>query len=331
MKYIIQIGSLYDNYHEMNFGYVGIDLNTGEKHYYSNYDSKGNWSFRSITEFDMDNKEKLNRFLRSNLYHCYYNKDGSEKIPEDVKSLAYKMIDKHLIYNKQNGYPIDDLEKNLNNLSFKYVSNISLFGDLGFSGRYIPVKNTIEMPITNIDWQRYGEDEIKETEDILLHETGHLKVSNYSLDIKNKELKVRTGFYTSIVKVEPVMLSNGDIFLKFEGTLDLCKRNEDRILEEVMNDFDCKEINPNFVPTYPNVGYILNDLCDGRLQKARYYDDGIEELYDSLNKLIKGRDLVNELLLSIVETNRSFEDNYDENEAHIMKLLKKYQQVRNRR
>ena len=114
-------------------------------------------------------------------------------------------------------------------------------------------------------------------------------------------------------------------------TYDLYKKDEDRILEEVMNDFDCKEINPNFVPTYPNVGYILNDLCDGRLQKARYYDDGIEELYDSLNKLIKGRDLVNELLLSIVETNRSFEDNYDENEAHIMKLLKKYQQVRNRR
>ena len=31
MRYIIQIGTLYDNYHEMNFGYVGIDLNTGEK------------------------------------------------------------------------------------------------------------------------------------------------------------------------------------------------------------------------------------------------------------------------------------------------------------
>ena len=67
--------------------------------------------FRSITEFDMDHKEKLNRFLRSNLYHCYYNKDGSEKIPEEVKSLAYQMIDKHLIYNKQNGYPINYLEK----------------------------------------------------------------------------------------------------------------------------------------------------------------------------------------------------------------------------
>ena len=98
-----------------------------------------------------------------------------------------------------------------------------------------------------------------------------------------------------------------------------------------MNDFDCKEINSNFVPTYPNVGYILNDLCDGRLQEARYYDDGIEELYDSLNSLIKSRYLVNELLLSIVETNRAFEDNYEENETRMMKLLKKYQQVKNRK
>lgn len=35
--------------------------------------------------------------------------------------------------------------------------------------------------------------------------------------------------------------------------------------------------------------------------------------------------------LSIVETNRAFEYNYEENEAHMMKLLKKYQQVKNRK
>lgn len=330
MRYIIEIGTLYDNYQEMNFGYVGMDLDTGERHHYSKYDSDGNWNSEVITEFDI-NKQNDWGPLHWHLYHCSYKVEYREKLPEEVISLSYQMIDKHLIYNKQNGYPIDTLEKNLDNLSFKYVSNISLFGDLGFSGRYIPVKNTIEMPITNIEWQRYGENEIKETEDILLHETGHLKVSNYSLDIKNKELKVRTGFYTSIVKVEPVMLGNGDIFLKFERTSDLYKRDEDRILEEVMNDFDCKEINSNFVSTYPNVGYILNDLCDGRLQRARYYEDGIEELYNSLNSLIKSRDLVNELLLSIVETNRSFEDNYKENEAHMMKLLKKYQHVKNKK
>ena len=126
-------------------------------------------------------------------------------------------------------------------------------------------------------------------------------------------------------------MSNGDIFLKFERTSDLYKKDEDRILEEVMNDFDCKEINSNFVPTYPDVGYALNSLCDGRLQEARYYDDGIEELYEGLTKLIKSRDLVNELLLSIVETNRAFEDNYEEKEAHMIKLLKKYQQVKNRK
>ena len=43
MNQIIQIAKLYNSHHKINFGYVGIDIDTRKIKYYSFYDDKGKY------------------------------------------------------------------------------------------------------------------------------------------------------------------------------------------------------------------------------------------------------------------------------------------------
>lgn len=328
MNYIIQIDNLYDYYNNMNFGYIGKDLNTGKIHYYSKYDRNGNYSFKNIIEFDIKNTKKSNSYLARHLQNCHYikNKESTNKIPLDINNLSNKVIQKHLMYNKKEKYPLDTLIKNSKNLTYKYVPGFYLLSPEEYLGSYIPIENIIEIPLNKEKYEKFKIEEKNQLEDVLLHEIGHLKVSTHLLDLKNKLLKVRTGFYTSHVIIEPILLNNQDIFLKFVESKDLYSSGIDRILEEVMNDYECKKIKNNFNITYPNVGNELNNLCDGRLQKARYYEDGIEELYDSLTRIINSRELVTELLNIINEVSNSSSFQFEKNNNQMIKILTKYKE-----
>lgn len=322
MKHIIEIGLLYDKHIRMNFGSVGKDLETGEIHFYTKYDKSGHYIPNGLFEFNINQKGYCEDLSR-NLSCCHYikDKDNAGLLPKEILPLTYEMINKHLTYNKENGYPIEYLTKNSSDLSVEYTSSLALFDDSEFSGIYSSLLNTILIPITASEWNHYTDQEKKNAKDTLLHETGHLKVSTHKLDMENKQLIAKTGFLTSFTYVEPIVLPNGDIYLTSVDSLD---NDYERILEEVMNDYDCKKINPDFYPVYPNVGHILNELCDGRLQMARYYDDGIEELYESLFKLDNSRDMADELLGSIKSASEYVDSNNDDNKR-MMKLLNQYQ------
>ena len=114
-----------------------------------------------------------------------------------------------------------------------------------------------------------------------------------------------------LVKVKNLITyENVDDFLeKFDLKMAIKVHNKENALDTLYNIFVKEEV-------------------DTQGLKAKYYHDGIEELYDSLNKLIESRDLVNKLLLSIVATKESFEYNYEKNNEHTKKLLKNYQQVK---
>ena len=331
MKYIIQISTLIDNYCDMEFGYIGRDIKTGELHYYAMLDKEGNYSSYCLTEFNINaiNQENNREWLICHLNHSNYkgSKEKDSELPEDILSLIPEMINKHLTYNKENGFPTEFITNNLANLSIEYANNVSLFGDIIFECAYNGVINAIKIPISKYQWSNYNDLEKKYAEDMLLHEAGHFKVSNHKLDIKNKQLNIKVGFFNLIVNVEPIILANGDVFLKKDDENSLDNSNG-RILEEVMNDFDCRQVNPDFNLIYPKVGHILNQLCDGRLQTARYYDDGIEELYESLSKIIKSRSMVDELLESIERVSQSDDFDYEENNNHMMEILNQYQKIK---
>ena len=331
MKYIIQVGTLNDGYCDMEFGYVGRDLETRKLHYYVMFDKQGNYSPHCLKEINIHdiNQESNSVRLMCYLSHSNYKRyeEESSKLPEDILSLIPEMINKHLAHNEENGLPTEFITNNLATLSVKYADNISAFGDSKFAGKYDALSNIIGIPISKYEWDNYNDYKKKDVEDTLFHEVGHFKTSVCKLDIENKQLNVRIGFYNSIVDVDPIVLANGDVFLKInEGNR--VDDSKGRILEEVINEFDCRQIRPGFNQSYPKVGHILNQLCDGRLLKARYYDDGIEELYESLSKIIHGRSMVNRLLESIICATETTEFDYEEENKHMMELLDQYQKVK---
>ncbi len=317
MSKIIQVGSLYDNYHEMDFGYRGIDMETKKIRYYSHYDSNQKYNINSLYEFDPNNVEE-DSYISWHMAHCKYKDNSSKKIPDELEQLVKSLIEQHKQYNISNNYPIEDINQNSVNLSIQYQSNFSLFGDSEFSATYTPVENIIGLTTAQSEWNNLSDDD----KDSLIHEIGHMKASNYKLDEINNILIVREGFYISKVNLEPVMLENGDIFYMVINVPKKCDNYPGRALEEIINDLDCSFAFNSFNGTYPKLGKRLNDLCDKKLTYARY-DTGIEGVYQCLQKIIDSRDLADELLENIGDSIYGYDSEISENKA--LQLIKRYE------
>lgn len=316
MSKIIQIDYLYDNYHEMNFGYIGIDLDTKEIKYYSYYNLKQEYNEKTVYEFDPNNLEVGSKISR-HMYHCNHKSSLAETLPSELKQLVKKIINQHKQYNINNNYPIEYIDKNLINLSIEYRSNFSLFGDLGFSATYVPVENTIGLAIDKSKWENLSNDEKCN----IIHEVGHMKASSYRLDEVNNILIVKTGFYLSKVELEPINLENGDIFYRIISVPKRLENCNERALEEMINDLDCSLAFSSFNGNYPKLGKKLNDLCDQKLTYARY-DIGIEEIYTCLQKIIDSKDLADELLEYVGDSIYGYDPEISENKAS--QLIKRY-------
>lgn len=317
MSKIIQINKLYDNYHEMYFGYIGMDLETKELKYYSHYDLKQKYNINSLYEFDPNNLE-IDSYISWHMYHCKNKHCLSEKLPDEFDQLVKSLIEKHRQYNISNNYQVQYIDQNSTNLSIKYQSNFSLFGDLEFSATYTPVENVIGLAIDKSKWNNLLNDD----KNSLIHEIGHMKASSYKLDEKNNILIVKEGFYISKIELQPITLENGDIFYEI---INVPKRKENyaqRAIEEIVNDLDCSLAFNTFNGTYPKLGKRLNDLCDRILIRARY-DIGVEQLYISLQKIIDSYDLVEELLEHIGDSIYGYDPEISESKA--LKLIKKYE------
>lgn len=323
MSKIIQIDTLYDKYHKMNFGYVGIDLETKEIKYYSNYKSIQEYHWDSLYEFDPNNLDTEGP-ISWHMYHCTYKRPSlSDKLPDELVELAQNFINKHKEYNINNNYPIQNIDENVINLSLQYRSNFSLFGDTGFSAIYIPVENIIGLATDKTKWDRLSDDKRDNFKNSLIHEIGHMKVSSCKLDEANNILSVKTGFYWSEIELKPIMLENGDIFYKITKIPEEWKNCNQKALEEIINDFDCSLAFSSFKGNYPKLGKRLNDLCNQRLTYARY-GSGIEELYTSLQRIIDSRDLADELLEYISDSIFGNDTEMSENKA--LQLIKKYEE-----
>lgn len=323
MSKIIQINELYDKYHRINFSYVGIDLETKEIKYYAHYNSKREYYGNLLFEFDPSNLDNESP-ISWHMHHCTFKRTSlSDKLPDELVELSICFINKHKEYNINNNYPIQNIDENLINLSLQYRSNFSLFGGTGFSAIYIPVDNIIGLTIDKTNWDSLSYDIRDSYINSLIHEIGHMKVSNWKLDETTNILSVKTGFYWNEVELNPIMLENGDIFYKIAKTPKERKNYNQEALEEIMNDFDCSLAFSSFNGKYPKLGKRLNDLCDEKLTYARY-GIGIEELYTGLQKIIDSRDLVDELLEYISDSIYGYDTEMSGKKA--LQLIKKYEE-----
>lgn len=323
MSKIIQIDNLYDKYHKIDFGYVGIDLETKEIKYYSPYNSKQEYCVNSLYEFDPSNLDGKSS-VSWHMYHCTYKRPSlSDELPEELVRLTKNFINHHKEYNLNNNYPIQNIDENVINLSLQHRSNFSLFGGAEFSAIYIPVENIIGLATDKTKWDSLSDDKRDGFKNSLIHEIGHMKVSNCKLDETTNILSVRTGFYWSEIELKPIMLENGDIFYRIIKVPEEWKNCNQKALEEIINDFDCSLAFSSFNGKYPKLGKRLNDLCNQKLTYARY-GAGIEELYAGLQKIIDSRDLVDELLEYIGDSIYGYDTEISENKA--LQLIKRYEE-----
>ena len=322
MSKIIQIKELYDNYHCMYFGYVGIDLETKEIKYYSFYNANQEYNKNSLYEFNPNNIE-TGSYIGWHMYHCSYKRPSlSDKLPNELVQLVPLFISQHKEYNINNNYPVQNIDQNSTNLSIQYRSNFSLFGDSGFAAIYIPVENIIGLTTDKTRWNTLSSDEKEDSKNSLIHEIGHMKVSNCKLDEENNILYVKTGFYWSTIQLEPIILENGDIFYKIVKVPEKWQNCNEKALEEIINDLDCSLAFNSFKGSYPKLGTKLNDLCDKKLTFARY-DIGIEQFYISLKKIINSQDLASELLEHIGDSVYGYDP--EDSEKKALQLIKKYE------
>ena len=314
--YIIEIDKLYREPFNQFFGYIGLEYESGKIRYFTAYDSLGIYHDNQLYEFHINNPP-------NHLEHCIKEYNRRKYLPSQLQMLAKTIIEQHLEFNKKNGYSISELKFNKKNISINYVN----FKSINYNTKYIPVENKIQVNVHKKMWPNLNETEKTAYEHELLREIGYMKATKKTFNKATNELYVKTGFSTTIYTYTPIALSNGDVFLKFEGEKNFQNAAYGQTLEVIMNEYECQQINPEYKNKYFNLGQILNELCDNKLAVARY-NDGIEGYYNILKSIINDKYLAEELLDSIIELIKSYESEYDRNMSYTLKLIKRYQNAK---
>ncbi|MDE6284372.1 MAG: hypothetical protein K2M17_01325 [Bacilli bacterium] len=316
MSKIIQIDTLYDIYHCIYFGYVGIDLETGKVRYFKNFSNDGKYFSDKLWEFDMS-KASADPLLFTHLQYCnYYRLNYVNVLPLELKQQANILINRHASFNIENGLPTTYLDFNSQNLSIRYRKSRA--------PSYDYLENTIFLNTCKDRWKKMPDNLKKQAISSLIHELGHMKVRRYKLDEINNKLYLGTGFRNIEIDLSPTYLENGDIFYKSTiKEAELEKDLSERTLEEITNDLECSLAFPEFVGRYPKFGERLNKLCDNRILVARYYN-GLEEYYNSLYEIINSKDLATELLESMRDS--IYGDDTYHSEKRAYQLIKKYEE-----
>lgn len=322
MNKVIQIAKLYDSHHKINFGYVGIDIDTKKIKYYSFYDDRGHYQPNKLYEFDA---RKLRcEALRIHMGYCHYQRPKySEILPKILLPTTKEIIEEVISYNKRKNYPTSYINNNKKDLSIQYKNNIDFFDQEVFGAIYMPVLNILGLPITKGEWENFSEIEKQRIKNHIIHEIGHMKVTRYHLEEKTKTLYIAMGFLEQEIPLELRRIQNGDLLYITKKEKEEDKKQ--RALEEIINDAECRDIFKDFQGNYPNFGKRLNYLCNNQLYKARY-DRGLEEYYQELEEIIKGESQATALLEELTES--IYGEQKEEAKKRVDQLIKKYESAK---
>lgn len=314
MKQIIQTGLLY--YHDIIVGYVGRDLKTNKISYYT-YLNEFNEITGKLRKVNLKTCSLLGKQIV--LHYREQMTSLKRKVPKEIMWYVRCYLEKIRRFNLDHNLPITNLERNASFLNI-------LSG--GFSnttdGTYVTPTNEIEMyGVKNINF--FNEQSIKET---LLHELGHMQVTEYPRELNSNILTIPVGFGIGRFVLEPVKVSNEVIFYRIINTLDKDKKRN--VLEEIINEATCQNLMPNYICSYPTFGGAINELCDNRLLLARHNHD-FDVYYDSLTSLIPSTNMADELLERISDYSTSNAENRYEEKDKIIEMFKTYQEAKSKK
>lgn len=318
MKQIIQTGLLY--YHDIIVGYVGRDLKTNKISYYT-YLNEFNEITGKLRKVNLKTCSLLGKQIV--LHYREQMTSLKRKVPKEIMWYVRCYLEKIRRFNLDHNLPITNLERNASFLNI-------LSG--GFSnttdGTYVTPINKIEMYGDKAKWKLYSRFEKQSIKEMLLHELGHMQVTFYPRELNSNILTINVGFGIGRFVLEPVKVSNAEIFYRIINTLDKDKKRN--VLEEIINEATCQNLMPNYICSYPTFGGAINELCDNRLLLARHNHD-FDVYYDSLTSLIPSTNMADELLERISDYSTSNAENRYEEKDKIIEMFKTYQEAKSKK
>jgi len=314
MKCFYQANTLYED--GKIIGYNGIDVETGELKSFSHYDSNNYYCEDML--FDYTLVPDLASFAAGN------NKKQivMDKIIEYSIQTISKYVDWHQRYNMEHNLPVDFLKVNAEHLNLH-------FDDIEDSyGFYMPIGNKITILFENMKKLKFNNATRKDIRTTSCHEVGHMKAASVSVDLKNRILNARVGFYTISYRLEPIKIHNGDIFFKVLAPISYKGCILGETLEEIINEEECFEIDKNYSTCVYNYGKLINELCNRKLNLARY-NDGIDVYYECMTDLIPSESKAKELLYKI-DVARKSDSFFQKENREVLKLVREYNKAKNR-
>lgn len=322
MANILAIKNL--TYNGRVIGVIGQDLKTGEFKQYSFLDfncvSDDSEHFQLVDLKTMPNcllktwlsKDDMRRF------------DSTELLPEEIKIFLKGFSDEHKKFNSFMGFSNDDLINNERSLETVYREEPSTNHLTAVKGNYLCPINTIDIQVDRIEnGSSLRPAEMELIKNVLLHELGHCKVSNFTVDFKNLVLKSRVGFHVSNFKLNPICIVGKDLI--FAPKL-LPQKSHFIALEEAFNEYECTFIKSDYSYSYPEYGQILNRLSDGTLLEARHFHDS-DEYFRVLTRIIPDKNLAR-ILLSYMY--KSLNETEEINAGKAFTILKKYERAKSK-
>ena len=320
----MQIDTLYDEKLKIHFGYVGIDIHTGEIKYYSFYDENGHFNPLKLHAFKLENVQ--NKRLQEHLKYCTCERI-KEVVPKEINDFVGEGIKIHRDYNKKNNYSIKNIDNYIKSLFITQNYPTSSYSIREINAGFINKKNTIYWPYNKEECKNLSTLEQTKRKNSLFHELGHMKVTRFSIEDNIGSLK--TGFATDKFLLQPIPIADGEIFYKIEKSLSKIDiQSTERVLEELLNDYECEEALPTYKGNYPPFGKRLNNLCDKKLQKARY-EHNIEIYYEALEKINSKRKKAEEVLEMIYACIYSY-SKWDRKtlEEQVDKQIQEYERIK---
>lgn len=313
MSCFYQINTIYE--YDKEIGCTGIDINTGECKTFTYYNCSDIYTQNNLYEFKSKNAN-ISVTIKENQENIT---DGI--INYTVQSLIHS-IESHNNYNLKCDLPNKYLLNNSKRILLQ-------FDDCDTSyGLYNPIGNLIYIMFENLRKINFNSRLKKDIFDTSIHEIGHMKAARIEVDITKKILIATIGFYSIIYEVEPIRINNGDIFLKVKNTIIHENDYIDEMLEEIINDAECFEINRSYLTGELNYGKHINELCDKKLNLARY-TGGMDVYYECMTKIIPHEYLAKELL-DLIYNARGKNVAFCKPKRDAMKLIREYTKTKNR-
>ena len=265
---VLEISKLHDFYRDIDFGYIGTDIDTGKIYYFSNFDQCGLYSKHKLYEF---NDENISFNLANSLKFSPYKTGFDKKLSHSFDIILEQCCDQHRKFNLEHHYPMDNLDDNFKKINLKFGFGEMMDNSINYDGIYNPLKNTIDVSISDYLWLTYNEEQKQKTRNNILKELGHVKATYKK--VNSNSIYIKIGFCEYKINCTKETTYSGNTLYHPYDIKSFSNKELSYVFEEIFNEYECSLIDSNFHTRYKDILDRLVKIYDKELLLFRYKKD----------------------------------------------------------